>query len=54
VLDTSPTFTAGGTPGKWGYKAFYQDIVKMIDEDMPADLRQKLFDWYDRYLHIPM
>jgi hypothetical protein len=33
-------------------KAFYQDIVKMIDEDMPVDRRKELLEWYDRYLFI--
>ncbi|KAJ3558431.1 hypothetical protein NM688_g935 [Phlebia brevispora] len=47
-LSSEEHFSSGGINGKFNYQAFYQTLVRYLEEIFPSAERQALLEWWNR------
>ena len=51
-MSSQETFGDGTTPGTFQYEAFYQSLVRYMEETMSEDERDELLIWWTTYVPI--
>lgn len=52
ALSDQSSFEAGGTPGRWPYRAFYNALIKTMTNDMDESELNELLDWWDVWVLV--
>ena len=51
-LNSQESFGDGSTPGTFPYEAFYQSLVRFIEETMPDEDRSELLMWWTMSVYL--